>query len=65
MEEDRYYFSGDPAKDSPRRHMQRVLSEESAAPSRRWPWILGLLAGGSSWTLWRILRRRRNDDSHT
>jgi hypothetical protein len=60
MEENRYYFAGDPEKDSPRRHMQRVLSEQPA-PSRHWPWILGFLAGGSSWTLWRVLRRRREE----
>lgn len=61
MDEDRYYFAGDPEKDSPRRHMQRVLSEPSA-PSRHWPWLLGFLAGGSSWTVWRLLRRRRNSE---
>lgn len=59
MDENRYYFAGDPEKDSPRRHMQRVLSE-TPAPSRHW-WILGALAGGSSWTVWRLLRRRRDE----
>jgi hypothetical protein len=67
MEDNRYYFAGDPAKDSPRRHMQRVLSEEPSAPSRHWPWVLAFLAGGGSWSVWRLLRRRRGEDtrSHT
>lgn len=60
MEENRYYFAGDPEKDSPRRHMQRVLSAEPESRSRNW-WILGFLAGGSSWTVWRLLRRRRDE----
>ena len=58
MDENRYYFAGDPATDSSRRLLQRVL-EEPAAPRRHWPWIVGALAGGGTWTLWRMLQRRR------
>jgi hypothetical protein len=66
MEENFYHFAGDPATDSPRRHMERVLKEKEppAAPAGRrprWPWFLGLLAGGGSFTLWRLLRERRKE----
>jgi hypothetical protein len=30
------YFDGDPATDSARRHMERVLKGE---PTRKWPWL--------------------------
>ena len=60
MDDDRYYFAGDPATDSPRRHLQRVL--EGGEPKRRhWPWIVGLLAGGGSFALWRVLRKRNGE----
>lgn len=54
------YFAGDPATDSARRHLERVLKEESRQddhPRRMWPWI-ALVATGSLWTAWRLLRRR-------
>ena len=35
---DRLYFDGDPATDSARRHMERVLKSPESA--RRWPWLL-------------------------
>ena len=55
--DERIYFSGDPATDSPRRHLERVLARDTARrPSRRWTWIAGALAGGA---LWRLLQRRR------
>jgi hypothetical protein len=57
MNDDHYYFAGDPATDSPRRHLERVLSDP--APRRKWPWVLGLLAGGGTWTFWRLFRHRR------
>lgn len=60
MDEKGYYFAGDPERDSPRRHMQRVLAE-SPSPRRHWPWLLGFLAGSGSWTLWRVLRRRQDE----
>ena len=45
------YFEGDPATDSARRHMERVL--KGPEPSRRWPWILAALGSGGVWLLWR------------
>jgi hypothetical protein len=38
--------------------MERVLRGE---PRRRWPWLIGLLAGGTIFTLWRTrsVRQRR------
>jgi hypothetical protein len=49
------YLEGDPETESTRRHMERVLRGE---PRRRWPWLLGLLAGGTAFTLWRARRTR-------
>lgn len=45
------YFDGDPATDSARRHMERVLKGE---PTRRWPWLLAALGSGAVWTLYRL-----------
>ena len=45
------YFDGDPATDSARRHMERVLKGE---PKRRWPWILAALGSGAVWMLYRV-----------
>ena len=45
------YFEGDPATDSARRHMERVLKSPEPAP--RWPWVLAALGSGSVWMLWR------------
>jgi hypothetical protein len=44
------YFDGDPATESARRHMERVLKGE---PRRRWPWLLAALGSGAVWTLYR------------
>ena len=46
------YFDGDPAVDSSRRHMERVLKGEGTP--RKWPLILTALAGGGLWALWRV-----------
>ena len=48
---DDLYFEGDPAYDSRRRHLERVL--KGGPPRRRWPWVLAILAGGA-WTTWRM-----------
>lgn len=58
MEDELYrvYLDGDPDTDSTRRHMERVLGGE---PRRRWPWLLGLLAGGTALAFWRVRRARR------
>ena len=57
MADNNLHFEGDPQTDSARRHLERVLKTQDAPP-RRWPWILGLVAGGSTWTLWRTLRKK-------
>jgi hypothetical protein len=49
--DDRVYFDGDPATDSARRHMERVLKSPERAP--RWPWVLAALGSGGLWMLWR------------
>lgn len=46
------YFEGDPATDSARRHMERVL-EGREKPSR-WPWMLAALGSGGVWFLWSL-----------
>ena len=45
------HFDGDPATDSARRHMERVLKGES---TRKWPWVLAALGGGGLFMLWRV-----------
>jgi hypothetical protein len=50
------YFAGDPAEDSARRHMERVLNQPQR---RRWPLLAALFAGGTAFTLWRVRQRRR------
>lgn len=52
--DDMVHFDGDPATDSARRRLERVLKSEE--PPRRWPWILAALGGGSVWLLWRLGR---------
>jgi hypothetical protein len=55
------YFDGDPARDSTRRRLERVLKEEpvSTEPARGgWPWKTTLLAGGTAFLWWQLRRRR-------
>lgn len=59
---DNLYFAGDPATDSARRHLERVLKEEprqQQRPPRLWPWV-AILASGTLWSAWRLLRRREH-----
>jgi hypothetical protein len=51
------YFEGDPATDSTRRRLERVLKEESRP---RWPWLAALAAGGTAYLWWQVRKRRRN-----
>lgn len=60
---DDLYFEGDPAQDSRRRHLERVLKGDE--PRRKWPWILALAAGGSAWALWRATRRSDSQEAST
>jgi hypothetical protein len=54
---DDVYFDGDPATDSTRRRLERVLKPE---PPRRWPWLAALAAGSTALMFWQIRRRRKN-----
>jgi hypothetical protein len=53
---DQIYFSGDPAQDSARRHLERVLSQPQR---KRWPFLAALFAGGTAFTVWRVRQHRR------
>jgi hypothetical protein len=46
---DDLYFEGDPATDSTRRHLERVLKEPKR---RRWPWVAGSIAVVAAWYFW-------------
>jgi hypothetical protein len=62
--DDNLYFEGDPATDSARRHLERVL--KSPEPARRWPWMLAALGSGSVWLLWnwgRAAARTKDESS--
>jgi hypothetical protein len=50
------HFAGDPATDSVRRHLERVLA---GRPQRR-TWLMTLAAGGAAWGIWRLVRSRRS-----
>jgi hypothetical protein len=54
---DEIYFAGDPATDSARRHLERVLKEPER---RRWPWYVAMFAGGTAFAIWRFQKRRGN-----
>ena len=59
---DDLYFDGDPAEDSARRHLERVI--KGGPPRRRWPWVMAILAGGA-WTAWRMSQpKNSNDQKH-
>jgi hypothetical protein len=53
---DHIYFAGDPAQDSARRHLERVLRQPQP---RRWPLLAAIFAGGTAFTLWRVRQNRR------
>jgi hypothetical protein len=54
---DEIHFAGDPATDSARRHLERVLK---SPPRRRWPWVAAIFAGGTAFAIWRHRQRRSN-----
>ena len=58
------YFEGDPATDSARRHMERVLKGEKP---RRWPWLLAALGSAGLLFVWQSGRdaQRTRDGSST
>jgi len=57
---DHIYFAGDPAQDSARRHLERVLRQPQP---RRWPLLAAIFAGGTAFTLWRVRQNRRKKAS--
>ena len=54
---DDLHFEGDPATDSTRRRLERILKEDSRP---RWPWVAALAAGGTAFLFWQARKRRRN-----
>ena len=60
---DDFYFDGDPAQASRRRHLKRVIKGDPR--KRRWPWVMCILAGGAR-TAWRMTlpkpEPQRNED---
>jgi hypothetical protein len=57
---DDLYFDGDPAEDSNRRRLERVI--KGAPPRRRWPWVMAIVAGGA-WTAWRLTHPKSTQQS--
>ncbi len=58
---DDIYFDGDPAVDSTRRQMERLMKGQQP---RRWPWVVAAIAGGgAAFVLWRH-RARRTRSAH-
>jgi hypothetical protein len=55
---DDLYFDGDPATDSARRHLERVLKEPERP--RRWPWVAATAMAVAAWYLWPRGRSKRN-----
>ncbi len=51
-----YYFEGDPAVDSTRRQLERIM--QGRPPRRRWPWFVAAFAGGAALTIWRMRSHR-------
>jgi hypothetical protein len=57
---DDLHFEGDPATDSTRRQLERVLKDETP---RRWPWLAAVAAGSTALMFWQVRRRRKNGAS--
>jgi hypothetical protein len=55
------YFDGDPAVDSSRRHMERVLKGDPGPP--KWAWLLAAVASGGLFALWRAAGQAGNGPS--
>lgn len=54
---DEVHFDGDPATDSARRHLERVLKEPER---RRWPWVVATAMAVAAWYFWPRGRSGRN-----
>lgn len=55
---DELHFDGDPATDSTRRRLERIIKDQ---PRSRWPWFAALAAGGTAFAFWQVRRRRRQN----
>jgi len=60
---DDLHFDGDPATDSARRHLERVLKEPESR--RRWPWVVATVAAAAAWYFWPRSRADRTKDKTT
>ena len=59
---DELHFEGDPAIDSTRRRLERVIREE---PRSEWKWMAALAAGATALLFWQARRRRSNGNERT
>ena len=57
---DELHFEGDPAIDSTRRRLERVMKE--GEPRSEWKWMAALAAGAGALIFWQVRRRRRNGE---
>lgn len=53
---DELHFDGDPATESTRRKLERVLKEPQTS---RWTWLTAAAAGGTAFLWWRHRARKR------
>jgi hypothetical protein len=58
---DDLHFEGDPATDSTRRRLERVM--KVGEPRSEWKWMAALAAGAGALVFWQVRRRRRNNGS--
>lgn len=56
---DELHFEGDPATDSTRRRLERVLKDKEP-PRSEWRWVAALAAGATALLFWQLRRRGRN-----
>jgi hypothetical protein len=54
------YFDGDPATESARRHLERVLKEPTS--HRRWPWVAASVAALAAWYFWPRTKQEANKE---
>jgi hypothetical protein len=59
---DELHFEGDPAIDSTRRRLERVM--KAGEPRSEWKWMAALAAGAGALIFWQVKRRRRNGNGH-
>ena len=57
---DELHFEGDPAIDSTRRRLERVM--KVGEPRSEWKWMAALAAGAGALIFWQVRRRRRNGE---